>query len=338
MDKTAIITGISGADGPYLAANLLAHGYKVVGIARQVARRDMRFMKQFNLDNKVEIVSGDITDSAAMCDIIEKYKPDHFYNLAAMSHPGKSFKEQHATLLTTGLAVGDLLASLHRIKPSTKFCNISSSDIFAKTTESPQTELSPKIPNSPYGAAKILAHNMVDIYKDKYGMFACNAICYGHESPRRTDEFVTGKIIEHVVKLKNNRLIPTLKLGNLDAMRDWGDARSFVDGWRRMMELDTPENFIFCSGQAHSVQTFCQLAFQKIGIHLVPLGEGVDKKLVDGYTKRVLVESVPEFYRPTEEKLLVGNFTKAYTKLCWHNTMMLPDIIDWMYSQKCISP
>ena len=338
MDKkTAIITGIAGADGPYLAKNLLAHDYKVIGIMRQNSQRSLTFMDDAKLTNKVELVSADITDNSAMSSIIAQYKPTHFFNLAAMSHPGKSFKEQHATLSTTGMAVADILSSIKTISPATRFCNISSSDIFAYTTETPQKETSPRIPNSPYGAAKILAHNMVEIYRQAYGLFACNAICYGHESPRRTADFVTGKIIDYVVRYKKNRNIGPLKLGNLDAMRDWGDAPSFVDGWRRMMEIQEPGDYIFCSGQAHSVQHFCTLSFAKLGINLIAIGEGKNKKLVDALSNKVLVESCEEFYRPAEAVTLVGDFTKAYTDLCWHNKMMLHEIVDWMYNVKCSS-
>ena len=311
--KTAVITGINGQSGPYLASLLIEKGYHVYGLVRESSNDGSTdFINDCNLDrDKISIIKGDITDESTLFNLLE-LKPDEFYNLAAFSHPGMSFSQPDATLDVNGKSVLNILELIRKISPLTKFCQIGTSDMFAGSKDSPQNEDTHMIPVSPYGASKLFAYNMVKIYRQAYGIFASNIIAYGHDSPRRSNRFVTKKIVEYAVKYSLGLIKTQLPLGNLDSLRDWGDVPSYVEGMYLSLQEDKPDDYILSTGKQYSIKELCLLAFREAGIELEFVGHGINTKGIDKKTGNQIIYIEKDLYRPIEPVNLVGNSKKAY--------------------------
>ena len=297
MSKRALITGITGQDGSYLAELLLEKDYEVLGMVRRSST--VNFERIAHLQDKITFVPGDLLDEISMIHILQQQQPQEVYNLAAQSFVQTSFGQPVLTGETTALGVTRLLDAIRLVDPEIRFYQASSSEMFGKVQEVPQTETTPFHPRSPYGVAKVYGHWITVNYRESYGLHGTSGILFNHESPRRGLEFVTRKISHAVAQIKLDRL-NELRLGNLDAKRDWGFAGDYVDAMWRMLQRDTPEDYVICTGETHSVREFCELAFDHVGLD---------------WEKYVVVDET--FMRPAEVDLLVGDATKAADDLGW---------------------
>jgi GDPmannose 4,6-dehydratase len=333
--KKAIITGIGGQDGTFLAKHLIDLGYEVIGADRR--RVDVSFLnlKHLNIQDKVRIVYFDLLEYSNIEDIIRKEQPDEFYNLAAQSFVKASFDMPILTSEVDAIGVLRILEAIRRYSPKTRFYQASTSEMFGKVQEIPQKETTPFYPRSPYGVAKLFAHWMVINYRESYDMYACSGILFNHESEFRGKEFVTQKIIHGVVSIKNGNNTP-LELGNLDAKRDWGYAGDYVKGMHLMLQQENPNDFVLATNQTISVREFVEKAFKKIDIDIVWKGEGLDEVGVNQDGK-VLVKINSEFYRPAEVDLLIGDYTKAQTMLGWKPETNLDEIVDKMFNHALVN-
>lgn len=298
MAKNALITGITGQDGSYLAELLLEKGYNVYGLKRRTSSSN--FGNVLHLKEDIHFIDGDLEDMSSLMNAIQISQPDEVYNLAAQSFVGSSWDQPILTGSYTGLGVTAVLESIKKIKFDAKFYQASSSEMFGKVQESPQKELTPFYPRSPYGVAKLYGHWITVNYRESYNMFATSGILFNHESPRRGIEFVTRKITDGVAKIKLG-LQKELRLGNLDAKRDWGYAKDYVECMWLMLQQETPEDYIIATGKAHTVREFCDLAFSTLGLN---------------YQDYVVVD--PKFYRAAEVDILLGDASKAKNKLNWN--------------------
>ena len=326
--KKALITGITGQDGSFLAEFLLEKGYEVHGLLRRsssfnTARIEHLYLDEWVRDMKnkrlVNLHYADMTDSSSLIRIIQMVQPDEIYNLAAQSHVKVSFDVPEYTAEVDAVGTLRLLEAV-RILGLEKKCRIyqaSTSELFGKVQEVPQKETTPFYPRSPYGVAKQYGFWITKNYREAYNMFAVNGILFNHESERRGENFVTRKITLAAARIAQGYQ-DKLYLGNLNSLRDWGYARDYVEGMWLMLQHDTPEDFVIATGEYHSVREFCTIAFQEAGINLRWEGEGVDEKGIDIATGRVLVEVDPKFFRPTEVDQLLGDPTKAKTLLGWN--------------------
>jgi GDPmannose 4,6-dehydratase len=333
--KTAVISGVNGQSGPYLASLLIEKGYHVYGLVRDSSNDgSTNFINDFSLDNSsLSIIKGDITDESTLFKLLE-LKPDEFYNLAAFSHPGTSFSQPDATLEVNGKSVLNILELIRKLSPKTKLCQIGTSDMFAGSLESPQNENTNMIPVSPYGASKLFAYNMVKIYRQAYDIYGTNIIAYGHDSPRRSNRFVTKKIVEYAVKYSLGLVKTQLPLGNLDSLRDWGDVPSYVEGMYLSLQQDKPNDYILATGKQHSIKDLCILAFKEAGINLKFVGEGMDCKGIDIDKNQQIIFVDKDFYRPIEPVNLVGNPEKAYNVLGWKSKMGFEEVVRWMVKEE----
>jgi GDPmannose 4,6-dehydratase len=326
--KTALITGISGQDGSYLAEYLLDLGYQVHGLIR----RNSSYVSHPNIkkiEDKITLHYADLTDSTNLRNIINEVQPDEIYNLAAQSHVAVSFElpEYTADVDALGaLRILDTIRSLGLTK-KIKFYQASTSELFGKVRETPQTELTPFYPRSPYGCSKLFAHWITTNYRESYGIFACAGILFNHESPRRGENFVTRKITRQFGRIAVDESALPVRLGNIDSKRDWGHARDYVRAMHAMMQLDTPEDFVISTEQTQTVRTFCELAAKEIGVNLEWTGEGTDEIGVDPVTGRTWVVIDPQYYRPAEVELLLGDCTKAKTKLNWQVKVSFEELV-----------
>lgn len=325
--KTALITGISGQDGSYLAELLLSKGYKVHGLIRRNSNFDT-IPNISHIRDQLTLHYGDLTDSVNLRNIIETIEPNEIYNLAAQSHVHISFEVPEYTSDTDGLGVLRILEAIKNNK-SIKFYQASTSELFGKVQQIPQNELTPFYPRSPYGVSKLYGYWITVNYRESYDIFACNGILFNHESPRRGQNFVTRKITKGFqdIILGKQRVI---KLGNIDSLRDWGHAKDFVEGMWMMMQYHTPEDFVLATGKQHSVREFCELTANWHGINLEWIGSGDNERGVDKLTGRPYIEIDPALYRPAEVNTLLGDFTKAKTKLGWEPKHSLVDIVNDM--------
>lgn len=316
MSKKVFITGITGQDGSYLAELLLTKGYEVHGLVRR-ASSGPNFTNIEHIKNDIRIHYGDMTDCANVRNIIQSVKPDEIFNLAAQSHVGVSFQVPTSTGDINGLGVLHLLEASRALarEQSIKFYQASTSELYGQVRATPQTETTPFYPRSPYAVAKLYAYWMTVNYRESYNLFACNGILFNHESPRRGPEFVTRKITKGLVDVLRGG--PTLKLGNLDAYRDWGHARDYVKAMWLMLQHDSPEDFVIATGKQYSVRHFCELATQHLGFDLEWSGSGLDEVGVDRKTGRRIIEIAQEFYRPAEVNTLLGDASKALKLLNW---------------------
>lgn len=325
--RTALITGITGQDGSYLAELLLEKDYKVHGMVRRSSSCNLQRISHLNKD--LHLHEGDLTDSSNIENIVQTIAPDEIYNLAAMSHVGTSFKMPIHTADVDALGTIRLLEAVRKICPKSRFYQASTSELFGKVQETPQTEKTPFYPRSPYGVAKLYAYWAVVNYREAWDLFACNGILFNHESPRRGENFVSRKITLAVARIMHNQQ-EKLQLGNLDAKRDWGYAKDFVEGMWRMLQQDAAEDFVLATGEMTSVRNFVELAFQEVGITIEWIGQGIEEKGIDCRTGRVLIEVNPQFFRPSEVELLIGDPTKAVQKMGWKFHTGLKELVSLM--------
>jgi len=316
MKKTALITGVSGQDGAYLSKLLLKKGYRVIGGERRSASGSLWRLKDLNIENDVEITDFELSEFTNIYRTIEKYKPNEIYNLAAQSFVGASFEMPTMTSDITGLGVSRILEAIRQINPDIKFYQASSSEMFGKVSETPQTENTPFYPRSPYGIAKLFGHWMTINYKEAYNIFACSGILFNHESPLRGEQFVTKKITMGLSKIKLG-LIEYLELGNLDSKRDWGYAGDYVEAMYLMLQNDKPDNYVISTGETFSVKDFINTSCNELRIDIEWQGLGIDETAIDKKTGKSIIRINPKFYRPTEVDLLLGNSTKAKKMLKW---------------------
>ena len=330
MAKVALITGITGQDGSYLAEFLIEKGYEVHGIMRRsssfnTARIEHLYLDEWVRDMKnkrlVNLHWGDMTDSSSLIRIIQQVQPDEIYNLAAQSHVKVSFDVPEYTADTDAIGTLRLLEAVRILgmEQKTKIYQASTSELFGKVQEVPQKETTPFYPRSPYGVAKHYGFWITKNYRDSYGMFAVNGILFNHESERRGETFVTRKITLAAARIAQG-FQDKLYLGNLDALRDWGYAKDYVECMWLILQHPTPEDFVIATGEMHTVREFCTLAFRHAGIELCWEGNGVDEKGIDIATGKTLVEVDPKFFRPCEVEQLLGDPTKAKTLLGWNPT------------------
>ena len=322
MTKKAIITGITGQDGAYLAELLLAKGYEVHGIKRRTSlfntdRIDHLYQGPQEQGRRFILHYGDMTDSSSLVRIIQQVQPDEIYNLAAQSHVAVSFEEPEYTANADGVGVLRLLEAIRilGLEKKTRFYQASTSELYGLVQEIPQKETTPFYPRSPYAAAKLYGYWITVNYREAYGMYACNGILFNHESPIRGETFVTRKITRALARIKLG-LQDCLYLGNLDSLRDWGHARDYVEAMWLMLQQDAPEDFVVATGQQHSVREFVQVAAAELGIEMRWQGQGVDEKGLDA-SGRVLVAVDPRYFRPTEVETLLGDPARAHAKLGW---------------------
>lgn len=331
MPKKALITGITGQDGSYLAELLLEKGYEVHGIIRRAStfnthRIDHLYKDRHNKDVRMYLHYGDMTDSSNLNRLLEKIEPDEIYNLAAQSHVKVSFEVPEYTAEVDAIGTLRFLDAIKDTGLKTKFYQASTSELFGLVQEVPQNEKTPFYPRSPYGVAKLYAYWITVNYREAYNIFACNGILFNHESPRRGETFVTRKITMAAARIKAG-LQEKLFLGNLDARRDWGYAPEYVEGMWRMLQHSNPEDFVLATGKTYTVREFATLAFNELGIELEWSGKGADEKGIDKATGKALVEIDPNYFRPTEVDLLVGDATKAKTLLGWEPRVGIEQLV-----------
>ncbi len=328
--KKAIVTGITGQDGAYLAKLLLEKGYRVFGTFRRTASVNFWRIEELGIDGdkNLELVDFDLTDQSSAIRMVAQIKPDEIYNLAAQSFVGVSFEQPIATAHITGLGALHLLEAIRIIDPKIKFYQASTSEMFGKVQEIPQTESTPFYPRSPYGVAKLYAHWIAINYRESYNIFATSGILFNHESPLRGREFVTRKITDTVTKIKLGKA-EVLELGNMDAKRDWGFAGDYVDGMYRMLQAKEPDSYVLATNRTESVRDFVRLAFKAVDIELKFEGEGESEVAKDA-SGRTLVRVNPQFYRPAEVDLLIGNPQKAKDELGWEPKTTLEELCKMM--------
>ncbi|HTR80583.1 MAG TPA: GDP-mannose 4,6-dehydratase [Bacteroidota bacterium] len=321
MSKKALITGITGQDGSYLAEFLIKKGYEVHGIIRRsssfnTSRIDHLYNDPNLLGKKLFLHYGDLTDTSNLNRILEKIEPNEIYNLAAQSHVKVSFELPEYTAEVDAIGTVRFLDAIRETGIKPRFYQASTSELFGKAQEVPQSEKTPFYPRSPYGVAKMYGYWIIINYREAYNLYACNGILFNHESPRRGETFVTRKITRAAAKIKLG-IESKLSLGNLNAKRDWGYAPEYVDGMWRMLQLKEADDFVLATGETHTVREFAEVAFKELGMELVWKGKGADEKGIEKKTKRTLVDVDPRHYRPTEVELLIGDAAKAKRKLGW---------------------
>ena len=308
--KKALITGITGQDGSYLADLLLAKGYEVTGMVRRASTET--FDRIAHIRDRVRLEQGDLLDQFSLVKILEETQPDEIYNLAAMSFVPTSWNQPVLTGEFTALGVTKLLEAMRMVCPKARFYQASSSEMFGKVVETPQSERTPFYPRSPYGVAKAYGHFITVNYRESYNLFACSGILFNHESPRRGKEFVTRKITDAVARIKLGTL-KELRMGNLDAKRDWGFSGDYVRAMWMMLQQDTPSDYVVATGETHSVREFLEIAFSHVGLD---------------YTDYVVID--PQFIRPAEVDLLLGDSTKARTTLGWKPEVSFRELVTMM--------
>jgi GDPmannose 4,6-dehydratase len=329
--KRALITGITGQDGAYLAQLLLEKGYKVTGTFRRSSSVNFWRIAELGIENhpNLSLVEYDLTDLSTAIRLMEATRPDEVYNLAAQSFVGVSFEQPVTTGSITGLGAVNLLEAIRIVHPSARFYQASTSEMFGKVQAVPQIESTPFYPRSPYGVAKLYAHWMTVNYRESYGMFCSSGILFNHESPLRGREFVTRKITDSVAKIVLNKL-EVLELGNLDAKRDWGYAREYVEGMWRMLQADRPDTFVLATNRTETVREFVTMAFKGANIGIEWKGQGEGETGHCGRTGKLLVRVSPKFYRPAEVDLLIGDPGKAQRELGWKSHTTLEQLCQMM--------
>lgn len=332
-EKTALITGITGQDGSYLAEYLIGKGYVVHGIIRRASlfntdRIDHLFAGPQDPDRRMILHYGDLTDTANLIRIVQEVRPDEIYNLGAQSHVAVSFETPEYTAKVAALGALHLLEAIRicGLADRTRFYQASSSEMFGKATETPQRESTRFYPRSPYAAAKVYAYWITVNYREAYGIFACNGILFNHESPVRGETFVTRKITRRLARVTVG-LEECVYLGNLDAMRDWGHARDYVRAQWMMLQQSSPDDFVIASGQQHSVRAFVNLAAEFLGLELEWRGKGADEVAINAATGSAVVRIDPRYFRPTEAHSLLGDASKARATLGWRPEISFNDLV-----------
>jgi GDPmannose 4,6-dehydratase len=336
IGKKALITGITGQDGSYLAEFLLGKGYEVWGMVRRSStmnrvRIDHLHQEAHEPDVRLSLVYGDLNDASSINRILKVVRPDEIYNLGAQSHVKVSFEVPEYTGEVTGLGVTRILEAMRELDLDARFYQASSSELYGRVVETPQTERTPFYPRSPYAAAKAYAFYVTRNYREAYNMFAVNGILFNHESPRRGENFVTRKITRGAAKISRG-LEQRLWLGNLDARRDWGFAGDYVEAMWLMLQAARPDDYVIATGEVHSVREFCELAFERVGLPLRWEGAGRDERGV-GPDGRVLVSVDARYFRPSEVDLLLGDAAKAHAELGWKPKVGFRQLVDLMVDQ-----
>ncbi len=329
--KKAIVTGITGQDAAYLTELLLSKGYEVYGTYRRTSSVNFWRIEELGIQNheNLHLIEYDLTDQANSVHMVMEIQPDEIYNLAAQSFVGVSFDQPLATAHITGLGCVHLLEAIRIVNPKIKFYQASTSEMFGEVQEIPQTEKTPFWPRSPYGAAKMYAHWMVVNYRESYGMFASSGILFNHESPLRGREFVTRKITDSVAKIKLGKL-DCMELGNMDAKRDWGFAKDYIEGMYLMLQADKPDTYVLGTNRTETVRDFVTMAFKAVDVELEWKGSEENETATDKATGKVVVKVNPKFYRPAEVDLLIGNPEKAKKELGWEPKTTLEELCAMM--------
>lgn len=327
----AIITGITGQDGAYLAELLLGKGYTVYGAFRRTSSTNFWRIEELGIFGhpNLKLVEHDLTDLSSSIRLLQTSGATEVYNLAALSFVGVSFEQPITTAEITGIGAANLLEAIRIVNPAIRFYQASTSEMFGKVQEIPQTESTPFYPRSPYGVAKLYAHWMTINYRESYDIFACSGVLFNHESPLRGREFVTRKITDTVAKIKLGKAT-ALELGNLDAKRDWGFAKEYVEGMWRMLQVDTADTYVLATNRTETVRDFVSLAFKAIGIDIAFQGKGLEEVGIDAVSGKTLVKVNPIYHRPAEVDLLIGNPEKAKTKLGWAPETTLEQLCQMM--------
>ena len=333
LAKTALITGITGQDGAYLAELLLANGYEVHGIKRRASsfntdRIDHLYQDPHESNIRLKLHYGDLTDSTNLIRIIQEVQPDEIYNLAAQSHVGVSFETPEYTANSDAVGTLRMLEAIRilGLERKARFYQASTSEMFGKVQEIPQRETTPFYPRSPYGAAKVYAYWITVNYREAYGLFACNGILFNHESPLRGETFVSRKITRALTRIKVG-LQETLYLGNLDSRRDWGHARDYVRAQWLMLQQEVPDDFVIATGKQYSVRDFVVTAGSLLDLKIEWQGDGVDEVGIDAATRRELIRVDPRYFRPTEVDTLLGDATKARERLGWTAEVTFSELV-----------
>lgn len=334
MNNIAIITGVTGQDGAYLAELLLGKGYTVYGTYRRTSSVNFWRIEELGIAKhpNLHLVEYDLTDLSASIRLLQSTGATEVYNLAAQSFVGVSFDQPATTAEITGIGPLNLLEAIRIVNPKIRFYQASTSEMFGKVQAIPQVEDTPFYPRSPYGVAKLYAHWITINYRESYGIFGCSGILFNHESPLRGQEFVTRKITDSVAKIKLGKL-DVLELGNLDAKRDWGFAKEYVEGMWRMLQADEPDTFVLATNRTETVRDFVAMAFKAAGFMLRFEGEAEQEVGIDVATGKVLVKVNPKFYRPAEVELLIGNPAKAKEVLGWEPKTTLEELCQMMVNE-----
>ncbi len=336
MPKTALITGVTGQDGAYLAEFLLEQGYDVHGVKRRASsfntdRIDHLYQDPHESGVRLHLHYGDLTDATNLIRIVQQVQPDEIYNLGAQSHVGVSFETPEYTANSDALGTLRILEAIRilRLEHKTRFYQASTSEMFGLVRQVPQNELTPFYPRSPYGAAKLYAHWITVNYREAYGMFACSGILFNHESALRGETFVTRKITRGLARIREG-LDDCLYLGNLDSLRDWGHARDYVRAQWLMLQQPQPEDYVIATGEQHSVREFVQSVGKRLGMRLEWRGEGLDEQGFDAKSGKVIVRVDPRYFRPTEVHSLLGDASKARTQLGWRPEVSFESLVTEM--------
>lgn len=327
MTKVALITGITGQDGSYLAELLLEKGYEVYGIMRRKSSVDYGNIE--HLEDKIKLIYADMTDIVSLINAVRISKPDEVYNLAAQSFVGTSWEQPVATADIDAIGALNILEAIRTVKPNARFYQASTSEMFGLVQEIPQKETTPFYPRSPYGVAKLYGHWITKNYRESYNMYACSGILFNHESERRGLEFVTRKITDAVARIKLG-VQEHLELGNLDSKRDWGHSKDYVKAMWLMLQQENPDDYVIATGETHKVREFVELSFKHVGIDIEWSGEGVDEIGRDKVTGKIVVKINPEFYRPAEVELLLGDPSKAKKNLEWELEVSFSELVKRM--------
>ena len=329
--KTAIITGISGQDGAYLAELLLAKGYKVYGTYRRTSSVNFWRIEELGIQNhpNLHLVEYDLTDLGSNLSLVQKVQPDEIYNLAAQSFVGVSFDQPTTTAQITGIGALNLLEAIRLVNPKIRFYQASTSEMFGKVQAIPQIEETPFYPRSPYGVAKLYAHWMTVNYRESYDIFGSSGILFNHESPLRGREFVTRKITDSVAKISLGQL-ECVELGNLDAKRDWGFAKEYVEGMWRMLQAESPDTFVLATNRTETVRDFVKMAFKGANIDVEFKGQAENETAINTANGKTVMKINPRFYRPAEVELLIGNPAKAKAILGWEPKTTLEELCGMM--------
>ena len=331
MSNKAIITGITGQDGAYLSELLLQKGYTVYGTYRRTASTNFWRIAELGIQNhpNLHLVEYDLTDLGSSIRLLDMAQPDEVYNLAAQSFVGVSFDQPHTTTQITGVGALNLLEAIRIVSPKIRFYQASTSEMFGKVQEIPQKESTPFYPRSPYGVAKLYAHWMTINYRESYDIFGASGILFNHESPFRGLEFVTRKITDSIAKIKLGQL-DCLELGNMDAKRDWGFAKDYVDGMHRMLQADKPDTYVLATNRTETVRDFVSMSCKAADIQIEWKGQAEDEVAIDLSSGKEIVRVNPKFYRPAEVELLIGNPEKAKLELGWEPSTTLEQLCAMM--------
>ena len=327
MAKHALITGINGQDGSYLAELLLSEGYEVYGIMRRKSVVDYGNVE--HIKDKIHFIYADMTDVVSLVNAMKTSDADEVYNLAAQSFVATSWEQPLATAQIDALGVTNMLEAIRMVKPQARFYQASTSEMFGLVQEMPQTEKTPFYPRSPYGVAKLYGHWITKNYRESYGLYACSGILFNHESERRGKEFVTRKISDAVARIKLGAQ-DHLELGNMDSKRDWGHSKDYVKAMHLMLLQDEPDDYVVATNETRTVREFVEKAFKAAGMEVVWEGSGIDEVGKDKETGKVIVKVNPDFFRPAEVDVLLGNPAKAEEKLGWKREISFDELVERM--------